>query len=457
MTPKSTLIAPHAAVEANFDGLVGPTHNYAGLSFGNVASTRNARQPSNPREAARQGLAKMRALADLGLAQGVLPPQERPHLPTLRRLGFSGTDAQILARVHRQAPELLAAVSSASAMWTANAATVSPSADTADGRVHLTPANLCGNLHRSIEAECTARVLKAVFPDPSAFAHHAALPATPTMGDEGAANHTRLCAEYGDPGLELFVHGHGGSGSAGAAARFPARQSRLASEAIARLHELRGQATWHAQQHPAAIDRGVFHNDVIAVGNREVLLYHERAFIDAQSVRSWICTHFEGERRPVFIEVADVELSVDEAVASYLFNSQLVCPPDGSMRLIVAAECRESQRAWAAIGRIVADPGNPINAVDVFDLRQSMSNGGGPACLRLRVVVTEQEWAAVNPATWMHAQRHEELEAWVDAHYRDRLGFDDLADPQLLEESRTALDRLTRLLKLGSLYDFQRN
>ena len=26
------------AYEVNFDGLVGPTHNYAGLSYGNVAS-----------------------------------------------------------------------------------------------------------------------------------------------------------------------------------------------------------------------------------------------------------------------------------------------------------------------------------------------------------------------------------------------------------------------------------
>lgn len=450
------MTAVTGTLEANFDGLVGPTHHYAGLAYGNVASERNAGTTADPREAARQGLAKMQALAALGIPQAVLPPQERPHLPTLRRLGYSGTDAQILARVARDAPTLLAAVSSASAMWTANAATVSPSADCADGRVHFTPANLCTNLHRAIETETTARILKAVFPDPSLFVHHAPLPATPTLGDEGAANHTRLCSDYGDPGLELFVYGRGDD-AASHPARYPARQTRLASESVARLHELADPAFFFARQRPNAIDRGVFHNDVIAVGNREVLLYHEQAFVDAPALRSWICTHLQGARRPVFIEIPESEVSLDEAVTSYLFNSQLVCPAEGGMRLIVARECEDSAPVWSALQRILADPANPIDGIAVFDLRQSMRNGGGPACLRLRVVLTAEERAAVAPDVWITPERHAELRTWVDKHYRDRLTADDLADPQLLEESRTALDRLTRLLKLGSLYDFQRN
>lgn len=445
-----------ATLEANFDGIVGPTHNYAGLSLGNVASARHARQTSNPREAAVQGLMKMRALHDLGLAQGILPPQERPHLPTLRRLGFTGTDAEILGKARRQAPELLAAASSASSMWCANAATVSPGADTADGRVHFTPANLCSNLHRAIEAETTARVLKAVFPDPSHFAHHAPLPPTPTLGDEGAANHTRLCADYGHAGLELFVYGRSDDAAAGPA-RYPARQTRCASEAVARLHELPARAVFFAQQHPPAIDEGVFHNDVIAVGNREVLLYHEHAFLDARVLRGWICTHLQGARRPVFVEVSASELSVADAVGSYLFNSQLVCLPGGGMRLIVARECEEHPAAWATIQRIIDDPDNPIDGTHVFDLRQSMRNGGGPACLRLRVVLTPGQRAAVNAGAWLTPRRHTDLLHWVEKHYRDRLDPDDLADPQLLEESRTALDRLSRLLKLGSVYDFQRD
>src|ERR1044072_3846641 len=112
--------------QVNFDGIVGPTHNYAGLSYGNVASMTNKSSVSHPRQAALEGLAKMKFLHDLGLKQAVLPPPERPHRPTLRARGYEGDDAATLAKVAKEDPQLLAKVSSASAMWAANAATVSP-------------------------------------------------------------------------------------------------------------------------------------------------------------------------------------------------------------------------------------------------------------------------------------------------------------------------------------------
>ena len=442
------------AVEANFDGLVGPTHNYAGLALGNVASAKNADAASNPREAALQGLAKMKALAAMGMAQGVLPPQERPHIPTLKQLGFSGRDAEVLARVHREAPALLAAMSSASSMWTANAATVSPSADTADGRVHFTPANLATHLHRAIEPETTGRSLRTIFKSEKHFMHHAPLPATPQMGDEGAANHTRLCSQYGEPGLELFVYGQG-SETGPKPQKHPARQDRAAGEAVMRLHRLDPDFCHHAQQKPEVIDAGVFHNDVIAVGNRELLLYHEQAFVDAKAMQDWVRKRLRG-KTPVFVELQEKDVSVADAVSSYLFNSQLICTPDGTMSLVCAVEARDNERIWSAIQRIVDDPENPIAGVHVFDLRQSMRNGGGPACLRLRVVLTPAEREAVNSKVWIDDTLHARLEAWVRRHYRDRLSLADLADPQLLNESRLALDELTQILGLGSLYDFQR-
>lgn len=445
--------AQSAAIESNFDGLVGPTHNYAGLAHGNVASAKNADKPSNPREAALQGLGKMRALAALGLAQGVLPPQERPHIPTLKALGFTGKDREVLAKAAREAPGLLAAASSASSMWTANAATVSPSADCADGRVHFTPANLASHLHRSLEPATTARVLAATFADSRHFAHHAPLPATPAMGDEGAANHTRLCLDYGAAGVELFVYGQG-SDAEPKPAKYPARQTRAACEAVARLHGLAASGAVHHQQAPAVIDAGVFHNDVIAVGNRELLFFHQQAFVDAAALQRELLATLPGAR---FVEVADAEVSVADAVSSYLFNSQLVCVPGAQGHtLIVAQECSENKKVWACIQRLVAERDCPIKDVKVFDLRQSMHNGGGPACLRLRVVLTEAERAAVNAQSWITADKADALEAWVKQHYRDRLVFADLADPALLDESRTALDRLTQLLGLGSIYDFQR-
>jgi succinylarginine dihydrolase len=117
-------------IEINFDGIIGPSHNYAGLSFGNVASMGHAGQVSNPRAAALQGVEKMRANLALGLAQGIFVPHPRPHRAWLAELGtdFEGVDAILAANAM-----------SASAMWAANAATVSPAPDTADGKCRREP------------------------------------------------------------------------------------------------------------------------------------------------------------------------------------------------------------------------------------------------------------------------------------------------------------------------------
>jgi succinylarginine dihydrolase len=443
------------AREANFDGLVGPTHNYAGLSFGNVASLNNEKSAANPKAAAKQGLRKMKQLADLGFVQGVLPPQERPSLRLLRDLGFSGKDADVIAKAAKQAPELLAAASSASAMWTANAATVSPSADTSDGRVHFTPANLCSKLHRAIEHGATRRTLATIFADEARFAVHDALPGTPALGDEGAANHTRFCAEYGKPGIEFFVYGRAEFKRGPEPKRFPARQTFEASRAVAHRHGLRDEAVVYAQQDPDVIDAGVFHNDVIAVGNRDTLFCHERAFLDRQAVYDTLTASLDahGARMNV-IEVPDAAVSVADAVGSYLFNSQLLSRVDGSQVLVVPQESRENVNVARYLDSLAGH--GPISEVLVFDLRESMKNGGGPACLRLRVVLSDAERAAVGANVWIDDTLFASLDSWIDTHYRDRLAPADLADPALLDESRTALDALTQILRLGSLYDFQR-
>jgi succinylarginine dihydrolase len=444
------------AIEANFDGLVGPTHNYAGLSFGNVASLSNEKTVANPKAAAKQGLRKMKQLADLGFRQGVLPPQERPSLRLLRELGFSGADAPLIARVAREAPELLLAASSASAMWTANAATVSPSADTEDGRVHFTPANLCSKLHRAIEHEATRHTLRAIFADEARFAVHEALPGTPALGDEGAANHTRFCQAYGERGVEFFVYGRSEYRRGPEPKRYPARQTFEASRAVAQRHGLSEAGTVYAQQNPDVIDAGVFHNDVIAVGNRSTLFCHQLAFVEQQAVYDALHAKLAQQGAPFdVIEVPDARVSVADAVTSYLFNSQLLTTEDGKQMLVVPQECRENERVGEYLDDLVAGAG-PIDEVRVFDLRESMKNGGGPACLRLRVVLSDAERAAVAPGVWIDDALFGKLDAWIDRHYRDRLASIDLADPHLLNESRTALDELTQILRLGSLYDFQR-
>lgn len=442
------------ALEVNFDGLVGPTHNYAGLSWGNVASKSNVHAVANPKQAALQGLAKMKALADRGYLQGVLPPHERPHMPTLKALGYVGSDASILAQVSRDSPVLLAAVASASCMWTANAATVSPSADTHDHRVHFTPANLSAKFHRSIEHVVTGRVLKSIFSDAAYFAHHPALPSVSQFGDEGAANHTRLCASHGETGVEVFVYGDEAfDDHSYGPTLFPARQTLEASKAIARLHGLKENCVVFAQQNPKAIDAGVFHNDVIAVGNGNVLFYHEMAFLDESRLLADIDARLQGTRLQG-VRVSEKEVPLSDAVASYLFNSQLLDTADG-MLLAVPGECREISSVSQYLDRLIAS-GGPITSVEVFDVKQSMRNGGGPACLRLRVVLTDDELKAMHPGVLMTDKLYERLTTWVEAHYRDSVSQADLADPMLLEESCKALDELTGIMALGSVYDFQR-
>lgn len=442
------------AIEMNFDGLVGPTHNYSGLSFGNIASDAFGGSASNPKAAALQGLQKMRAMLDMGLEQGLLPPHERPYLPLLRRLGFSGSDAKIVESVAKSDSALLANLSSASAMWTANAATVCPSADSMDGKVHITPANLLAMPHRAIEADQTKRSLKTIFKG-DAFEVHEPLVGNTLFGDEGAANHNRLARSHGNKGLQIFVYGRHGADK-GEGTRFPGRQTKLAFEAIARSHKLPKEQSFFLQQSNRAIDAGAFHNDVVCVTNGEVMFYHEWAFDDGEGMENAIAKAASPlDIAPVFVRVADRDVPVSDAIKSYLFNSQIVTRADGQMCLILPQDVHETDTTRRMVERIIQDD-NPISEAKFFDLKESMKNGGGPACLRLRVVLTGDELKLIHQPIRMTNHRLDQLEIWVKRHYRDRLEAQDLADPELVKESQAALDELTKLLHLGSLYPFQR-
>lgn len=434
-----------ATHEINFDGIVGPTHSYAGLSYGNVASMSHRKSVSSPKRAALQGLAKMKLLMDLGVKQAVLPPHERPHLPTLKRLGFSGSDADLLDQAYRADPALLASVCSASAMWTANAATVSPSADTADGKVHFTPANLVSQFHRSIEPATTTRLLQKIFADPSAFIVHDPLPSAAHFSDEGAANHMRLCTDHEDRATEVFVFGRCAfDPSAPAPSRFPARQTLEACQAIARAHRLDPSRVLFLQQTPATVDAGAFHNDVVAVANAGLVLHHQDAWSNTDQVAMIDDSY---ARIPS-------DMPLDDAVRSYIFNSQFVTLPDESQALIVPIECSEIPSARHYIDTLLAS--GAIQSVHYVDVRQSMHNGGGPACLRLRVALTDSEIAKVGANILLTDELHDQLKQWIEKHYRDELAPDDLRDPSLVSSTRNALDELTNLLQLGSVYEFQK-
>jgi succinylarginine dihydrolase len=435
------------ATEINFDGIVGPTHNYAGLSRGNLASEKHASSVSHPKAAALQGLAKMKFLYDLGVRQAVLPPHRRPDLGVLRSLGFEGSDGEVLQQAHRQDPRLLAAVYSASAMWAANAATVSPSADASDHRVHFTPANLLTQFHRSLETATTARILRAIFPA-DVFMHHDPLPAAAALADEGAANHMRLCPGYDKPGIEILVYGRSGERSP---AKFPARQTLDASQSIARRHHLDPQRTVFARQNPAAIDAGAFHNDVVAVSNQNMLLIHADALADQSNVLQEISAKYNAihGQGPVIISADSTELTLEEAVQTYVFNSQIVTLSDGSMALIAPIECRDHARVQQFLQRVLAS--SPIRAVHYQDVHQSMNNGGGPACLRLRVVVTPDEFKRINPGVLFTPELYTRLKNWIERHYRDSLAPEDLAHPRLKHESEIALAELAEMLGIPDI------
>lgn len=407
--------------EINFDGLIGPSHNYAGLSFGNIASAANAGATSSPRVAALQGLAKMRRLMALGLPQGLLLPHPRPDTDWLRTLGFTGSDRDICTAAHTADPALFRNACSASAMWTANAATVSPAPDTDDGRCHLTVANLSTMLHRSIEPAHTLTQLRLAFSDARHFAVHEALP--PGLGDEGAANAMRLTSRQTGHNLEIFVYGEQlGSG-------FPARQHRAASTAVARLNNISFKNQIFIRQSDAAIAAGAFHNDVVAVANDNVLLTHEQAFEDRDATYATIRNRLPDA---VIVEAPANLVSLDAAVRSYLFNSQLVTLPKGGMCLILPAECRELPEVWSWLQQVIDGP-SPVNRLEVVDIRESMRNGGGPACLRLRVAVDDAAFTAIDPRFLLNDGKCEVIERIVASHWPDRIAPSDLGDPALWE------------------------
>ena len=440
--------------EVNFDGLVGPTHHYGGLSFGNLASTANRSQISNPKAAALQGLEKMKTLHDLGLKQAILPPQPRPDMSVLRSLGFLGEDTEILSRVAKEAPEILDACSSASSMWAANSATVAPSSDTADGKVHFTAANLVAKFHRSLEHPFTSEVFKRIFPDPSLFVHHPALPSSPSFGDEGAANHTRLAEAHGKRGIHLFVYGRRGLDTSEKGPRkFPARQTFEASAAVARRHRLDPTLVVFAEQNPDAIDAGVFHNDVVAVGNEFVFMFHEEAFRDPKKVKEALKTSFARNSRKelLFLEVSSTEIPLEDAVKSYLFNSQLVTLPDGSMALIAPEECKTTPSVARYLEKLISNSSHPIRRAHYFDLKQSMSNGGGPACLRLRVPLTEREIENMAQGILFSTEIYRQIKSWVESFYSAKFDGQSLSDSSVHSKNQKALKELSGLLGLGPL------
>jgi len=435
--------------EINFDGLIGPTHNYAGLSQGNLASQKHLNQTSNPKAAALQGLDKMRLIMDQGIPQGFFLPHERPHLMTLRAIGFGGTDEEVINQAAKKNPALLKNVYSASSMWSANAATFSPSIDSNDQKIHITPANLNSMFHRSIEHEFTKTQLELMFGGVATV--HEPIKNISGYGDEGAANHLRVSAQHLMPGFQIFVYG---SSAFEVHQGIIARQAEEISQAVSTQHQLDPDRVLFLKQNEQAIHSGSFHNDIVSLANEEVFIFHQEAFADRvelERVLHQLKDHVKGFHP---IEILSKDISLDDLVSSYLLNSQLITIKNNEMMMLLPEEVQNHDNCMKWLEEIKSS--SPIKRFEFVDIHQSMMNGGGPACLRFKAVVNSDELDKINKKFLLSSEKLINLRALVSKHYRDRINPDDLLDIKLMEESYLFLDELTQLLGIGSIYSFQK-
>ena len=436
--------------EINFDGLIGPTHNYAGLSQGNLASQKHLNQTSNPQAAALQGLDKMRLIMDQGIPQGFFLPHERPHLRTLRALGFGGTDEEVINQAAKQNPALLKNVYSASSMWAANAATFSPSIDSYDQNIHITPANLNSMFHRSIEHEFTKTQLELMFGGIAQV--HKPIKNISGYGDEGAANHLRVSAQHLMQGFQIFVYG---SPAFESHQGIIARQAEEISQAVSTQHQLDPERVLFLKQNEQAIHSGSFHNDIVSLANEEVFIFHQEAFADRvelERVLHHLKDHVKGFHP---IEILSEDISLDNLVSSYLLNSQLITVKNNEMMMLLPEEVQNHPNCMRWLEEIQSS--SPIKHLEFVDIRQSMMNGGGPACLRFKTVINNDEFDQINKKFLLSPKKLMDLRALVSKHYRDQVSPEDLLDIKLMQESYTFLDELTQLLDIGSIYNFQKN
>jgi succinylarginine dihydrolase len=210
------------------------------------------------------------------------------------------------------------------------------------------------------------------------------------------------------------------------------------------MHLLDPARTLFTEQSEAAIAAGAFHNDVVAVANERVLFAHEQAFADKGALLDACERLVPGFD---YVEVPAAEVPLEDAIRSYLFNAQLVTPPDCQPTLIVPTEARETPSVWRWIERHVAGNG-PIRRVEVVDVRQSMANGGGPACLRLRVVADP---ATVDPRFIADAAKLDLIADVIRREWPEQIHNDELQQPRLIAQIEQARAALLQALDLSQL------
>lgn len=506
-------------IEVSLEGLPGPTHHFGGLAYGNLHAMAHAKTESSPKRAALESLAKMSLLLKLGVEVLFMPPQLRPNGAFLSDMGFRGSLMEQLQRAYNDAPTLFLASLSSSFMWTANAATITASCDSQNGKVHITPANLLSQIHRATETATVARFFETYIASENVIVHP---PLPAPFADEGAANLIRLEDSDGQ-GHYLFAYGRSLVETLAQPQKFPARQTREACEAIVRRHGLSPNRVQYVQQHPDAIDAGVFHQDVVAFGHQGTLVAHERAYGPLcsaspnkegerffqgasplephQGTRSLEIPKgalplgtpegasllgsrgqgaapqgepegaalgsdlpFPGEglgmgprmvsttaRHPntllgpgfKTVEIPEKEIPLADLVASYLCNGQIITDRDQRRIFLAPARCQHIPTVTQWLNQNITRFADDLRYIPV---EESLKNGGGPACLRLRMPVTAQEYQQIHPAIKLTPAKIEQLEHLVNSLYPDRFHPTDILEEACLDQCVRAVAAMNKEL-----------
>ncbi len=405
------------------DGIIGPTYHYGGMAVGNVLSQAHKHQESYPKKAALEGLEKMNQVRQLGCLQYVLPPLCKDVDRLLSLWGYEQGDMtsrlKALGYAH---PYYLSALFSGASAWVANSCHITPSCDALDGICHITPANLVSCFHRHLDVDGYRDFLHQLFLNDELFQIYDPLPVVYT--DEGMANTIRLS---GGNELGLYLHVYGKTLSQRFTRTFPARQTKEAFDRICYTHKR--QDSMDIQQSPFAIDAGVFHNDVIAFGSHNLLVLHEHAFDNQVDVLNSITDRYQskyGEPLHVY-EVSNEVLSLDEAVHTYFFNSQLILVEKNTFHLLIPSRAMSHSGVKKSLKRLSKLKGLSITVHEV-SCEESIKNGGGPACLRFFSVLNKAEHKAINSKFLLTDEMYEQWFQFIQTHYPDTLSFDDLKD-----------------------------
>ena len=448
-------------VEVNIDGMIGPSHHFGGLGVENKASELNRSQASSPRSAALQGLAKMELLASYGIPQFYLPPPVRPAWKWLESLGYCGDKACVLRDCYQEQPTLLSAAYSSAFMWTANAASVSCGSDTRSKRAKIKLANLNANLHRSIEESERLPQLERMFEAVEHVDVLRGLSSSRPLSDEGAANVMRFFSRVGAGGVYAFVYGNEAAESresednskkADGKRRRQPRQTRMASAMVARSLDLEPGDCFLIQQTSDAIDAGVFHNDVIATSHENLLFYHELAFHNSEEAVAGIKKRFlekTGEKLEACL-VESSDLRLDDAVDTYLFNSQICTDIDGGWRMFVPENCNQSESVQRTLERLQAQYPRLVS-IDYCPLAESMRNGGGPACLRLRISLTPSQIDQIPASMRISLSTLSQLRKLVETEYPEKVEPSDFVNPDFAEQCERISLQIARLWGANSV------